>query len=106
MKYMLYIDYRTAAYPKTYEYVNLKAENLREALFEAEHMHKPNEHYLIQIMEKNGKTEKWRTVKAYNYSAIMEKRSTKWAEVEREHHVKRFVTSNCEWFGSGLPNSL
>lgn len=50
-------------------------------------------------MEKRGKIEKVESdVKAQTYTAIMEKRSTKWAVAETEHSVKHFMMKRSDWF--------
>ena len=55
--------------------------------------------YLIKIMEKRGKIEKVESdVKAQTYTAIMEKRSTKWAAAETSHSAKHFMAKFGDWF--------
>ena len=105
MKYVLYIDYRANYKPMYSEYKPLKAKNIKEAIIEADAMHNPETMYLIRIMEKTGKVEKVESdVKAQTYTAIMEKRSTKWATMSREqiynrqHQVKHFYAKFGDWY--------
>lgn len=96
MKYMLYIDYRSS---HTVKYRPLTAKTIEEAIMEADTIHDIETMYLIQIMKKNGKVEKVESdVKAQAYTAIMEKRSSKWTLVEHEHNVKHYVAKYGEWF--------
>ena len=97
MKYILYIDYSDK--PMTYEYRALNAKTIAEAIIEADEIHDQKTMYLIRIMEKRGKIEKVeRDVKAQEYTAIMEKRSTKWAVEETEHSAKHIMTKRSDWF--------
>lgn len=97
--YVLYIDYSASYKPMTCEYRALNAKNIAEAIIEADANHNPETMYLIRIMEKNGKVEKVdRDVKAQTYTAIMEKRSTKWAAAERDHSVQHLMTKYSDWF--------
>lgn len=97
--YVLYIDYSASYKPMTCEYRALNAKNIAEAIIEADANHNPETMYLIRIMEKNGKVEKVdRDVKAQTYTAIMEKRSTKWAASERDHSVQHLMTKYSDWF--------
>lgn len=99
MKYILYIDYRASYKPMTSEYRALNAKNIAEAVIEADAIHNQETMYLIRIMEKTGKIEKVeRDIKKQTYTAIMEKRSTKWAEVERNHSVKYYMAKFSNWF--------
>ena len=104
MKYVLYIDYRASYKPLYSEYKPLEAKNIKEAIIEADTMHDTNTMYLIRIMEKTGKVEKVESdVKAQTYTAIMEKRSTKWAAMDEEtyngqHQVKHFYAKFGDWY--------
>ena len=99
MKFVLYIDYRATYKPMTAEYRALNAKTIAEAIIEADAIHNPETMYLIKIMEKSGKVEKVESnVKAQTYTAIMEKRSTKWAAAETNHSAKHFMTKFCDWF--------
>lgn len=99
MKYVLYIDYSASYKPMTCEYRALNAKNIAEAIIEADANHNPETMYLIRVMEKNGKVEKVDCdVKAQTYTAVMEKRSTKWAAAEGEHSVKHFMMKTADWF--------
>lgn len=99
MKYILYIDYRTSYKPMTFEYRALNAKTMAEAIIEADAIHNPETMYLIRIMEKSGKIEKVESdVKAQTYTAIMEKRSTKWSAAETNHSVKNFMAKFANWF--------
>ena len=99
-KYVLYIDYLASYKPMTCEYQALNAKTIAEAIIEADTIHNQKTMYLIRIMEKRGKVEKVESdVKAQTYTAIMEKRSTKWAAAEAyRHNVRHFVMKNCDWF--------
>ena len=98
-QYVLYIDYRAEYKPCTCEYRELEAKNMAEAIVEADNIHDADTMYLVRIMEKSGKVEKVESnVKAQTYKAIMEKRSTKWANIERVHCVKRYMAKYAEWF--------
>lgn len=98
-KYVLYIDYSAFYKPMTSEYRALNAKNIAEAIVEADAAHNQETMYLIRIMEKRGNVEKVeRDVKAQTYTAIMEKRSTKWAAAETNHSVQHFVSKFCDWF--------
>lgn len=104
MKYVLYIDYRAEYKPMTSEYKPLEAKNIKDAIIEADAIHDINTMYLIRIMEKTGKVEKVASdVKAQTYTAIMEKRSTKWTAMDMEayssqHQVKYFYAKFANWF--------
>lgn len=105
MKYILYIDYRCGHKPLTSEYKPLKAQNFKEAIIEADAIHNINTMYLIRIMEKTGKVEKVETgVKAQTYTAIIEKGSTKWADMNAEqtyngqHQAKHFYAKFGDWY--------
>lgn len=99
MKYILYIDYQASYKPMTCEYHALNAKNIADAIIEADALHDSKTMYLIRIMEKRGKVEKVESdVKVHTYTAIMEKRSTKWAAVETDHNVRHFVMKNYDWF--------
>lgn len=99
MKYVVYIDYRASYSSATVEYRALNAKTLAEAVVEADAIHDRETMYLIRIMAKRGKAEKVECdVKAQTYIAIMEKRSTKWAEVETIHSAKHFVAKFADWF--------
>ena len=104
MKYVLYIDYRAEYKPMTSEYKSLEAKNIKDAILEADAIHDINTMYLIRIMEKTGKVEKVESdVKAQTYTAIIEKRSTKWAAMDKDtyngqHQVKYFYAKFANWF--------
>lgn len=99
MKYVLYIDYRASYKPMYSEYRPMDAKNMAEAVIEADKAHNPETMYLIRIMEKDGKVEKvGGGIKAQTYTAIMEKRSTKWAAEGRDHSVKHFTAKFADWF--------
>lgn len=99
MKYILYIDYSAFYKPMTAEYRALNAKTLAEAVIEADTIHEPKTMYLIKIMEKRGRVEKVESdVKAQTYTAIMEKRSTKWAAAETNHSAKHFMSKFGDWF--------
>nr|DAI54385.1 MAG TPA: hypothetical protein [Caudoviricetes sp.] len=105
MKYVLYIDYSASYKPMTYEYRAMNAKNIKDAILEADAIHDTNTMYLIRIMEKTGKVEKVESdVKAQTYTAIIEKRSTKWAAMDQEqvyngqHQVKYFYAKFANWF--------
>lgn len=99
MKYVLYIDYRASYKPMYSEYKPLEAKNIKEAIIEADAMHNADTMYLIRIMEKTGKVEKVESdIKAQIYTAIMEKRSTKWAAMDRQHQVKHFYAKFGDWY--------
>lgn len=99
MKYILYIDYRASYKPMTAEYIALNAKTIAEAIIEADATHDQETMYLIRIMEKRGKVEKVESdVKAQTYTAIMEKRSTKWAAAETNHSAKHFMAKFGDWF--------
>lgn len=99
MKYVIYIDYSANYKPMTAEYRPLVAKTIEEAVIEADTIHNPDTMYLIRIMKKNGKVEKvGGGVKAQTYTAIMEKRSTRWAAEEIEHSVRHYVSKFCDWF--------
>lgn len=99
MKYVLYIDYRASCKPVTFEYRALNAKTTAEAVIEADAIHDQETMFLVRIMEKSGKVEKVESdVKAQTYTAIMEKRSTKWAAFEGCHGVKHFMMKFCDWF--------
>lgn len=105
MKYVIYIDYR-ASYKHMYsEYKPLAAKNIKDAIIEADAMHDPETMYLIRIMEKTGRVEKVESdVKAQTYTAVMEKRSTKWAAMDGErtyngrHQVRHFYAKFGDWY--------
>ena len=98
-QYVLYIDYRVKHNP-SYEYLVMDAENLQEAIVEADRIHDIDTMYLVRIMEKIGKVEKVESdIRAQTYKAMMEKRSTKWANMETSHEVIRYMTKKYgEWF--------
>ena len=99
IKYVLYIDYQASYKPMTCEYQALNAKTIADAIIEADAIHDQKKMYLIRIMEKRGKIEKVESdIKAQTYTAIMEKRSTKWAAAETDHNARHFVTRNCDWF--------
>ena len=99
MKYILYIDYRASYTPRATEYKPMSAKNIKEAILEADEAFNPKTMYLIKIMEKIGKIQKVeRDVKAQEFVAILEKRSIKWTNPERNHTTKHFMTKFCDWF--------
>lgn len=99
MKYVLYIDYNASYKRMTWEYRAMTAKNIAEAIIEADAIYNQDTMYLIRIMEKRGKLEKVASdVKAQTYTAIMEKRSTKWLAMERSHSVKHFMSKFYDWF--------
>ena len=99
MKYVIYIDYRASYKPMTAEYLPLNAKTIAEAIIEADTIHNQETMYLIKIMEKRGKVEKVESdVKAQTYTAIMEKRSTKWTAAETNHSAKHFMAKFGDWF--------
>lgn len=105
MKYILYIDYRVEYKPMTSEYRPLEAKNIKDAILEADAIHDLNTMYLIRIMEKTGKVEKVESdVKAQTYTAIIEKRSTKWAAMDEkqtyngQHQAKHFYAKFGDWY--------
>lgn len=99
MKYVLYIDYNASYKRMTWEYRAMTAKNIAEAIIEADAIYNQDTMYLIRIMEKRGKLEKVASnVKAQTYTAIMEKRSTKWLAMENNHNVKHFMSKFYDWF--------
>lgn len=105
MKYILYIDYRASYKPMFSEYKPLEAKNIKDAIIEADAMYNTDTMYLIRIMEKTGKVERVESdIKAQTYTAIMEKRSTKWAEMDEtqtyngRHQVKHFYAKFGDWY--------
>lgn len=104
MKYVIYIDYRASYKPMYTEYKPMTARNIKEAVIEADTMHNSKIMYLIRIMEKTGKVEKVESnIKAQTYTAIMEKRSTKWNDMDKStysgnHQVKHFYAKFGDWY--------
>lgn len=99
MKYILYIDYNASYKRMTWEYRVITAKNIAEAIIEADAIYNEDTMYLIRIMEKRGKLEKVASnVKAQLYTAIMEKRSTRWLAMENNHDVKHFMSKFADWF--------
>lgn len=105
MKYILYVDYRANYKPMFSEYKPLEAKNIKEAIIKADAMYNADTVYLIRIMEKTGKIEKVESdIKVQTYTAIMEKRSTKWVAMDEtqtyngRHQVKHFYTKFCDWY--------
>lgn len=104
MKYVIYIDYNASYRPMYSEYRPLEARNIKEAIIEADAMHDINTMYLIRIMERAGKAEKVeKGVKAQTYTAILEKRSTKWTDMDVEHmdgkhSIKYFYAKFGDWY--------
>ena len=105
MKYVLYIDYRASYKPMYSEYKPLEAKNIKEAIIEAAAMHNADTMYLVRIMQTPGKVEKVESdIKFQTYTAIMEKRSTKWAAMDEEqtyngqHQVKHFYAKFGDWY--------
>ena len=97
-QYVLYIDYRAKHNPP-YEYLAMDAENMQDAIVEADKIHNVDTMYLVRLMEKRGKVEKVQSgVKVQTYKAIIEKRSTKWANMETYHEVGRYMAKYGEWF--------
>lgn len=99
MKYILYIDYKADYKPLTTEYRPMDAKNVAEAIIEADTIHDAETMYLVKIMEKSSKFEKVESdIKAQTYTAIMEKRSTKWVAATGEHNAKHFVAKFGDWY--------
>lgn len=99
MKFVLYIDYRASCKPMYSEYRPMKAKTLVEAIVEADAIHNFETMYLIRIMEKSGRARKVASdVKANVYEAILEKRSTKWAAMDRKHSVNHFTAKFGNWY--------
>lgn len=99
MKYIFYIDYNASYKRMTWEYRAMTAKNIAEAIIEADAIYNQDTMYLIRIMEKRGKLEKVASnVKAQLYTAIMEKRSTRWLAMENNHDVKHFMSKFADWF--------
>lgn len=96
MKYVLYIDYRSGRSSVGYAYRPLKAENLGEAIIEADGLYDPRDMYLVRIMVKSGAVEHpERGVSAQLYTSRYEKRSYNWrayGEGEYVHTVKQIKT--------------
>ena len=99
MKYIIYIDYSASYKSMTAEYRPLSAKTIEEAVMEADAIHNPDTMYLVRIMKKVGKVLKVESdVKAQTYTAIMEKRSTKWRRLDREHNAKHYITKFSDWY--------
>lgn len=99
MKYVLYINYNASHKGMLWKYRAMTAKNIAEAVIEADAIYNQDTMDLIRIMEKQGKLEKVESnVKAQTYTAIMEKRSTKWLAMERNHSVKHFMSKFDDWF--------
>lgn len=102
MKYVLYIDYRSGRSSVGYAYRPLKAENLGEAIIEADGLFDPRVMYLVRIMVKSGAVEHpERGVSAQPYTSRYEKRSYNWrvyGEGEYVHTVKQIKTRYSTWF--------
>lgn len=100
MKYVLYIDYRTGRASKPYVYRPLNAENLGEAIIEADAWYDPQNMYLVRIMVKDGAVEHpERGVSAQRYTSRYEKRSSNWRVYdENVHTVKQIKTRYAAWF--------
>lgn len=79
-KYVLYID-RNATAKVPYEYRELTAQNITDAMIEADKMMQDDPYYLIRIMEKSGKVKPvdgcsgWKQVP---YKAVFCSRSHGW----------------------------
>lgn len=102
MKYVLYIDYLATA-AKSYEYKAMTANNITDAIIEADAQF-TDEMYLIRIMQKVGKTTTEKSVKRERYEAILcERGSRRWHKnneenSENEHKVSRYTGYNSEWY--------
>lgn len=98
MKYIVYVDYSAFYKPMTYEYIELNANSLAAGVAEADEMFDHEKMYLIRILEKTGKPEKVESdIKAQLYTAILEKRSTKWREFTN-HKALHFISKTDDWF--------
>jgi hypothetical protein len=100
MKYVLYIVYRSGRSSKSYVYRPLKAENLGDAIIEADSFYDPRDMYLVRIMEKDGALEHpERGVSVQRYKSRYEKRSFNWrVSDETVHDVKHIKTRYSAWF--------
>lgn len=99
MKYVLYIDYRATCAPLSTDYIPLQAKNIADAIIEADAAYDSKTMYLIHVMVKSGKKEKVDSnIKAQTYKSIMEKRSTKWTNVNMEHSVKHYMAKFYDWY--------
>ena len=99
MKYILYIDYKATS-GKIYEYKEMTAKTLIEAIGEADKIYNPETVYLMKILEKSGKVEKENGYKVQLYKAIMCKRYD-WhlnndENGEAEHNARRCYNKHFE----------
>lgn len=96
--FAIYFDYMTEA-KKSYEYIDMQAKDLEEAIEEADLMIAKNDQpiYLTRIMKKTGKTVRKDGVASSDYTAILCKRSHGWhrnieKNGENEHIATRWET--------------
>lgn len=102
--FVLYFDYMTEA-TKSYEYLEMDAKDLEEAIEEADRLYYDNDQpiYLTRIMKKDGKPYKVDGIRVQNYTAMLCKRSRGWhknndVNCENEHTVALYTTKDCRWF--------
>lgn len=99
MKYILYIDYQVGHKSSSYEYRPLSAKTEFKAIAEADAIYDPDTMYLIRIMQKDGKSQQVESnVKSQAFTAVMEKRSTKWAACDTDHRVNHYTAKYGNWF--------
>ena len=104
MKFTLCIDYK-AATGKGLEYIQMNATKILDAISEADGMWN-DEIYMMQIMEKEGKTERMDWSRVTTYRAVLARRSYGWhlnnkQNSEAEHKVTHTVlnrNSAVNWY--------
>lgn len=100
MKYTLCIDYK-AGTKKGLDYSSLEAANVLDAMSEADRRW-TEDVYMMQIMQKAGKTERKNGWRIEEYSAILARRSYSWHLNDKEHHeaphsVRHYIPRNPAW---------
>ena len=101
MKFVLYIDYNYGTSCIPYQYRDLKAKSLEEAIEEADKIwySEREKIYLIRIMKKTGNDvieSEFGKYRSDLYEAILCKRTTWHRNIEKNGENKHVVTKN--WF--------
>ena len=101
MTYLALIDYKANKGNNGFDYKEIEAKNVVEAILVADHMINNDDIYLIKLMKKEGKAEKiGGGIKATKFKSFMVRRQCNWHASDTDGEFVTTVTRYTDKYGN------
>ena len=103
MKYLVLIDYKANKGNNGFDYKEIEAKDVTEAILTVDHMINNDDIYLLKLMKKEGRTEKvegCEGVKATHYQSFLVRRRHNWHASDRDGEYVTTVNKYTDKYGS------